>query len=134
MIGFLLFQATLGAIGRQALPPTGCAAFLWSRDAQPQLLAMVGADPGVLRVQLDGKALTLPRTAADGAAVRGLAASSTYAGEGIGATLALSAVERPELADGALVTDATLTVEQVGKDMMIVPLGGMIGCAPAKGN
>ena len=131
MIGLFLMQASLGAIGRQALPPGGCAAFLWSRAEQPQLVAMVGAEPGTLRVRLGDKALTLPRTGAEGVAVRGLAATSRYAGEGVSATVALTAAERPDLADGALVPEATLTVEQAGQDTIVAPLGGMIGCTPA---
>ena len=132
MIGMIL-QAVLGAIGPQALPPTGCAAFLWSREATPRLVAMVGAEPGTLRLLLDGRAVQLPRTGADGTVVRGVAAVSHYSANGVGATVTLSALERPDLTDGALVGDATLTVEQAGQDTLIVPVGGMIGCAPVKG-
>ena len=125
----LLLQAALGAIGPQPLPPTGCAAFLWTRDATPQLVAM--AAPAALTVQLDGRVLTLPRVAAEGTEVRGLPATSRYGAGGVSATLALSVVERPDLADGALVPDATLTVAAAGGDTVVAPLGGMIGCAPA---
>lgn len=129
MIGFFLLQATLGAIGRQALPPTGCAAFLWSRDGQPQLVAMVV--PASLKVQLDGRPLTLPRVAAEGAEARGLPATSHYAAGEVSATVALSITERADLSDGALVPEATLTLAAAGRDTIVVPLGGMVGCAPA---
>ena len=130
MIGLLLLQA-LGAIGPQALPPTGCAAFLWSRDATPRLVAMVGSDPGTLVVQVDGKPLTLSRIAIEGMGegARGFAPTSRYAAGGVSATVALRVAERPDLADGALVPEATVTVEQAGRDTIVAPLGGMIGCA-----
>lgn len=130
MIETFLLQA-LGAIGPQALPPTGCAAYLWSREATPRLVAMVGPE---LKLNLDGKLLTLPRTAAEGGEARGLPATSRYAGGAVNATLALAVTERPDLADGALVPEATLTVEVPGRDAIVAPLGGMIGCAPAKRN
>ena len=132
MIETFLLQA-LGAIGPQALPPAGCAAFLWSRAATPALVAMAAGEPGTLTVRLDGRTLVLPRTGAEGAAVRGLPALSRYAAGAVGATLSLSVTERPDLTDGALVPDAMLTVERAGQDTIVVPAGGMIGCAPAAG-
>ena len=130
MIGLFL-QATLGAIGPQTLPPAGCAAFLWSREATPSLVAMAASEPGTLTLQLNGKVLVLPRTTVEGEAKRGLSALSRYVSGPVSATLALSVTERPDLIDGALVSDATVTVEQPGHDTIVVPAGGMIGCAPA---
>lgn len=128
MVALFLLQ-TLGAIGPQALPPTGCAAFLWTRETTPRLLAMVGP---ALTLNLDGKPVTLPRTGAEGGEARGLPATSRYATGAIVATLTLTVVERPDLADGALVPEAILTIEQAGHDTMVTPLGGMIGCAPKR--
>ena len=122
---------TLGAIGRQALPPTGCAVYLWTRAETPQLVGMAAAEPGVLRVSLDGKPLDLPRTGTQGTTARGFAAVSRYAAGEVSATLELVAVERPDLSDGALVQEAMLTVGKAGQDATVTPLGGLIGCAPA---
>lgn len=131
MIELFLLQA-LGAIGRQALPPTGCAAFLWARAAQPQLVAMT--TPEALTLQLNGKLVVLPRTGAIGDTARGLSTDATYAAGGVSATLAMRVVERPDLADGAVVPEATLTVVQAGSDTIVAPVGGMVGCAPATRN
>ncbi|WP_419808538.1 hypothetical protein [Sphingomonas sp.] len=133
MIALLLLQTTLGALPRQTLPPSGCAAFLWSRADTPQLVAMMRAEPAQLRVSLDGKPTDLPRVAAEGATAKGLAATSRYEGGGTVATLELNAVERPDLADGALVQEATLTVTRAGADTVVTALGGLVGCAPANG-
>lgn len=130
MIGLLLLQATLGAIGRQALPPTGCAVYLWTRADAPQLVGMAAAEPGVLRLRIDGKPLDLPRTGAEGATARGFAAVSRYAAGAVSATLELVAVDRPDLSDGALVQEAMLTLGETGRDATVTPLGGLIGCAP----
>lgn len=131
MITALLLQAALSAIGKQSLPPNGCAAYLWNTDEPRQLIAMATAEPGTLRVSLDGKTLDLPRTAAEGAAARGLAAVSRYAAGDVTASLELSAIERPDLRDGALAPEAMLIVERTGKDTIVMPVAGLIGCQPA---
>ena len=132
MITSLLLQAALGAIGKQALPPTGCAAYLWNTGEPRQLVAMATAEPGTLRLSLDGKTVDLPRTTAEGAAARGLAALSRYQAGDVSAALELAAIERPDLRDGALAPEAMLTVERSGKDAIIMPVAGIIGCQPAR--
>lgn len=122
----LLLQAGLGALGPQALPAGGCAAFLWSVPAPRTLVAM--AAPASLRLTLDGKPLDLTRTDASGPVVRGLSATTRYAAGGISATVTMTVLERPDIAGGALVTDATLMVEPAGTDAMVVPVGGLVGC------
>lgn len=128
MIGFFL-QAALGAIGPQTLPPSGCAAYLWSRGTPPRLVAMAS---GTLRLSIDGKPVDLARTAAEGVAARDVPAGARFAAGDITATLQLSAVERPDLADGAVVPDGLLTVARAGADTIVAPVAGLIGCAPAK--
>ena len=34
--------------------------------------------------------------------------------------------------DGALAPEALLTVERVGKDAIVMPVAGIIGCQPAR--
>jgi hypothetical protein len=85
-----------------------------------------------LRVSLDGKTVDLARTTAQGAAGRGLAAMSRYQAGDVMASLELSTVERPDLRDGALAPEAMLTVERAGKDAIVMPVAGMIGCQPAR--
>ena len=125
MIGLAL-QALLGAIGPQALPREGCAAYLWSMSEPRQLVAM--AEPGRLRVQLDGKPLDLVRTAQEGAAGLGLASRTVYAASDVAVTLELKLDERTDIAKGALATGATLTVQRAGGDAVVTPVGGMVGC------
>ena len=129
MISFIL-QAALGALPQQALPPSGCAAYLWSRSEPPQLVAMATA--AGLRMQIDGKTADLARTGAEGVAARGLPATARFAGGDVVATLEMSAVERPDLTDGAVVPQAVLTVERAGKDSIVAPVAGLIGCAAAR--
>lgn len=132
MILALALQAapapTLQAIGRQQLPATGCAAYLWGA-ADRKLVAMASADPASLRLALDGKPpVDLPRVAQRGEGGYGLAASADYRAGDIAATLDLTVATRADLKDGAAVPQATLRVEAAGRDVLIVPLGGMIGC------
>lgn len=125
MMGLFILQALLGPIGRQELPREGCAAYLWTLGEPRQLVAM--AEPERLRIRLDGKPLDLTRTAAEGAAGLGLATSTRYAAGEVAATLRLKVEERPDLARGALATDATVTLHRAGEDV-VVPVGGMVGC------
>ena len=125
MMLFLL-QALLGAIGPQELPRDGCAAYLWTLDEPHRLVAM--ADAGRLRLALDGRTVDLPRVAGEGAAGLGLAASTHYGAGEMAATVVLAVTQRPDIAKGGFVSDATLTLEPRGKDAMVVPVAGMVGC------
>ena len=46
----------------------------------------------------------------------------------VAATLDLTIASRGDLKDGATVPQATLRIEQPGRDVLILPLGGLIGC------
>lgn len=129
----LLLQAAppvLGALDRQALPARGCAAYLWSVTDR-SFVGVAGADPASLRLKIDGKVVDLPRAAQVGQGGYGLAATSTYEGAGVAATLDLTIAPRDDLTQGALVPQATLTLRRTGADELVQPLGGLIGCAAA---
>ncbi|HEU0043686.1 hypothetical protein [Sphingomonas sp.] len=128
----ILLQLSVGALPQQSLPATGCAAYLWTVAEPRHLVAMASAEPASLRVHIDGKPVDLQRTAAEGIAGRGLAATSSYGGGDATVSLELTAVERPDLKDGAVVPDAMLTVARTGKDTVVMPVAGLIGCRPAK--
>jgi hypothetical protein len=122
----LLLLQILGAIGRQDLPREGCAAYLWTLAEPRQMVAM--AEPGLLRLTLDGKPVDLARTAAEGSAGLGLAATTRYAADGVSATLELTVQEQPNMTKGALAPAATLTVARAGGDAVVTPVAGMVGC------
>lgn len=122
----------LGSLPRQALPQRGCAAYLWSR-ADRRFVAVAGADPASLRVALDGKVTDAVREGQAGIAGYGLAERTTYrAGDAI-LTLEMTVTPRTDLADGAAVPDATLTVVRGASDAVVHPVAGLIGCAPTRG-
>jgi len=119
-------------IGRQALPARGCAAYLWSRGPAPELVAMATAEPATLRLALGGKPADLPRIATSGAAAGyGLAARTEYRLGAVTATLELTLAARPDLTEGAAVTEAMLTVVQDGAETLVLPVGGLVGCRAA---
>ncbi len=125
-MSLLLLQAALGAIGRQALPAGGCAAYLWTM-AEPRTLVAMAA-PTRLRISLDGKPLDLVRTGAEGPETLGLSTMTRYAAGDVTATLAIRVEPRADLTGGALVTDATLTITPAGRDTIVAPVGGLVGC------
>jgi hypothetical protein len=138
MIALLLALQTLppapeallpGAIGRQALPTKGCAAYLWSRGPTPVLVAMAVADPASARLAIGGTAKDFARvTASGGEAGFGFAKLTEYRLGDVTATIDLTIATRPDLTGGGVVTDATLTVMRGGGDTLVVPIGGLIGC------
>lgn len=117
----------LGTLPRQELPARGCAAYLWSVQDQ-RFVAMV--EPTRLRIMLDGKATDLAAVQAGGAGALGLASTTRYAANGVDATLEMTIAQRETLQDGAIVSDASLRIARAGQDEMVVPVGGLVGCAP----
>ena len=139
MIMFLLMAAqaasvvpappmTLGAIGRQALPAKGCAAFVWS-IADRKLVAMATAEPARIRLAIDGRTIDVARVAEQGEGGLGFGASTDYAGGDLTVTFEMKIVARRDLTKGAQVSDAVLRVERRGGDALVVPVAGLIGCA-----
>ena len=119
----------LGAIGKQALPAKGCAAFLWSAGTENALVAMAVADPAQLRLAIDGKIADYARTSQTGGGGFGFAAVSEYRGGDVTATLDMAVVPRAGLSNGAAVPEGTLRIERPGKDSVVVPVAGLIGCS-----
>ncbi|TPG43728.1 hypothetical protein EAH79_05495 [Sphingomonas koreensis] len=119
----------IGEIPKQQLPARGCAAYLWSAGASHVLIAMASADPAQLRVALDGKLSDYARASASGAGGFGLDQTTTYQGGDVTAVLDINVQSRAQLTGGAIVPSGTLTIERPGKDTVIVPVGGLIGCS-----
>jgi hypothetical protein len=120
-----------GEIPQQHLPASGCAAYLWSKGTTHALVAMASADPAQLRFSLGGTITDAPRIAQQGAAGFGFDRTTTYqAGENT-VILDMTIETQSDLTRGAAVSAATLTLERPGRDTIILPVGGLIGCAAA---
>ena len=137
MIALLLAAVTapavdgtpLGVLASQALPAKGCAAYLFTADGTRRFVAMASAEAGTLRLVLDGATVDAARAAQTGASGYGFAASTEYHAAGLAATLALTTAPRADLTGGAAVPEATLRIDRDGKDGVVAPLVGIIGCA-----
>lgn len=117
----------LGALPRQDLPKAGCAAYLFTTGETRAFAAMVAPDR--LRLSLDGRMVDVARTGQSGAVRHGLPSDSDYRAEGLAARLSMTIADRPDLAGGAQVSEALLTLDRQGKDSIAVPLAGLVGCA-----
>lgn len=120
-----------GEIPQQHLPASGCAAYLWSKGTTHALVAMASADPAQLRFSLAGTITDAPRTAQQGAAGFGFDRTTTYQKGQVTAILDMTIETQSDLTQGAAVSAATLTLERPGQDTVILPVGGLIGCAVA---
>ncbi|UVO52358.1 hypothetical protein M0208_18265 [Sphingomonas sp. SUN019] len=119
----------IGAIGRQALPAKGCAAYFFTATTKRDLVAMATADPATLRFAIDGATIDVARASQSGTGGYGFAASTVYRGGDVAATLDMTITTRADLTSGAAVPEAALRIDRPGKDGLVVPLQGLIGCA-----
>ena len=117
----------IGALPRQDLPKAGCAAYLFTTGETRRFAAM--AAPDTLRLSLEGRTVDLPRTAASGRVAHGLSSETDYRAGDIAARLSMTIVDRPDLAAGAQVGEALLTLDRTSRDTIALPLAGLVGCA-----
>ncbi|WP_034159839.1 hypothetical protein [Sphingomonas sp. ERG5] len=123
----------IGGIARQDLPASGCAAYLWSVGQTRTLVAMASADPASVRLSIEGRQIDVPRTGQQGGGQQdaggfGFSDVTEYEGDGVKAVLDMTITTRGDLKDGATVPEATLRIERAGKDSIILPVMGLIGC------
>lgn len=119
----------IAGLPRQSLPDRGCAAYLFSAGQTRTLAAVATADPPTLRIALDGKVADYPRAAQAGVGALGLSGTTVYHAGDVTATLDMTIATPADLLDGAAVPAATLRIERPGRDGLVLPLGGLIGCA-----
>ncbi|MGN6271188.1 MAG: hypothetical protein ACTHM0_14990 [Sphingomonas sp.] len=120
-----------GELPQQQLPASGCAAYLWSKGTTHALVAMASADPAQLRLSLGGTIVDYARTAQQGLGGYGFAKTTTYQAGAVSVILDMAIQAQGDLTQGAEVSAGTLTLEQPGKDIVILPVGGLIGCGAA---
>jgi hypothetical protein len=118
----------IGMLPKQDLPAKGCAAYLWTRGPSQALIAMAVADPASIRLTIDGKVQDFALTTQNGAGGYGFAHTAEYKGGDVTATLDLTIATNSNLAGGARIGDATLRIDRPGKDSLVIPAGGLIGC------
>lgn len=119
----------LSALPAQALPAEGCAAYLFSGGKTRALVAMASAAPGTLRLALDGQPSDLARAGQSGSAGYGFAATTEYRAGDVVATLDLAVRTRNDITQGAVIESGTLRIDRAGQDTIVLPVGGLIGCA-----
>ena len=119
----------IGAIPQQELPPSGCAAFLWSKTQTTALIAMLTSDPAQIRFAPGGIVTDLVRVAQAGGGGHGFASSTDYAGGDWRLTVAIDVVDRPDLVSGAAIPTGTVTLAREGQDSVILPVAGVVACS-----
>lgn len=120
----------IGGIGKQTLPAKGCAAYLFTAAGEQRvLIAMASADTATLRIAIDGKTQDYARTAQSGSGGFGFSGTTEYRGGDVTATLDMTIVTRGDVTGGAIVPRATLRIDRMGKDSVVIPAAGLIGCA-----
>ena len=118
----------LGVLPKQELPARGCAAFLWSATGERTLVAMVTADPAIVRLSLGGAITDLPRTAQHGEAGFGFSSSSDFGSGDVTATIDMTVTAQGDIKDGASIPEGSLRLDRKGQDGVVLPVAGMIGC------
>lgn len=119
----------VGALAKQALPARGCAAYLFSTGATRTLIGMASADPASFRMVLDGATADYARVSQDGAGQFGFGRTMQYRLGDVTATLDMAITTRGDITQGGVVSDATLRIDRTGRDSLVLPVAGLIGCA-----
>ncbi len=119
----------IGMLPSQRLPDRGCAAFLWTRTPSMALVAMATTDPASLRLSIDGKQADLPISAQNGIGGLGFSQITEYASKGVTATLQITVRTDAGTPKSGSIADATLRIDRTGRDSIVVPVAGAIGCA-----
>lgn len=119
----------IGAIPRQDLPATGCAAYLWTASGTRALVAMAQAEPALLRLSIGGTTIDLARGAQFDAGGFGFAGASDYGNGNVTARLTMKIETRESISGGAVVPEGILQLDRAGQDSVVVPVAGLIGCA-----
>jgi hypothetical protein len=119
----------ISALPQQQLPAKGCAAFLWTRTASLALVAMATTDPASLRLAIDGKVADYPISAQNGIGGLGFSQVTEFKDHGVTATLQMTVTTDNNAPKNGSISDATLRIDRPGRDDLVVPLAGVIGCA-----
>ncbi|WP_439546908.1 hypothetical protein [Sandarakinorhabdus sp.] len=117
--------AGLTELPPQPLPAGECALFLWDR-ASTKRFAMLGRNPALLRLMIDGQINDLPVIATEGTAVLGFAPTSRYRSATRSYEVRLTIL--PATAGGAVVRDGSLTITESDGSALVLPVAGLAGC------
>lgn len=117
--------AGLGELPPQTLAAGQCALFLWDR-ASGRRVAMLGRNPALLRLVIDGKTVDLPQTASEGPVVLGFAPVTRYRSANRMYDVRLTI--QPATAGGAVVPDGSLTITEADGGALVLPVAGLAGC------
>ncbi|MFZ4383187.1 MAG: hypothetical protein ACOYO0_14615, partial [Sandarakinorhabdus sp.] len=117
--------AGLSELPPQPLPTGECALFLWDR-ASTRRFAMLGRNPPLLRLMIDGEINDLPVTTTEGAPVLGFAPVSRYRSATRSYEVRLTIL--PATAGGAVVRDGSMTITEADGSALVLPVAGLAGC------
>jgi hypothetical protein len=118
----------IAGLARQSMPAQGCAAYLFSGGKTRTLVAVASAAAGTLRLAVEGPPADYARGTQVGSVGYGLGATTEYRGGDVTATLDLTVQTRKDLTQGAVVDSGTLRIDRPGKDSIVMPVAGLIGC------
>lgn len=104
----------------------GCTAFLWI-PGNYVLIAEATAQPGAIRLAIDGKLATYAIAAQNGIGASGFSRTTEYRAGKIVVTLDLAITTRP--GGEVRIGESTLRIERPDKPAATVPVAGMISCA-----
>lgn len=119
----------IGTIPPQKLPEGTCTAFLWTLGDPPALVAMIAADPTLIRYAPGGQVTDMALTSSSGETRYRLPEHMTFATDYARVTADLTIEERSDIQQGAVVSAGALTIARPGTDAVVVPVKGLVGCA-----
>lgn len=116
----------VGAI-EPSMATSGCTAFIWVRTASRVLVAQATAEPGTIRLAIDGKPASYAISAQNGIGASGFSRTTEYRAGKVVVTLDLAITTK--LGGEVQVGESTLRIERPDTPPVVVPVAGMIRCA-----
>lgn len=105
-----------------------CALALWTRTEPAVRIAIAVSQPAELHINLDGRDLTLVRTASDGEPVFGHTPNQTWSGDGVTVAMTATVAPRDGMVGGAVARDAMLVLTDRAGQELVIPAAGLVAC------
>lgn len=119
---------TLDEMEPVELPAGRCGLFLWSRQAQPQLVFVAFSNPTEARARTNGRNRYLRRVAFGKELVYGHFERQTFADGPLTFDVEVEFDGQRELRNGAVVKQGVIRARDARQWETVTPVGGMVAC------
>jgi len=123
----------IGSLPQQELIPGKCTMFLWTRvGGSRKLVIHQRADEQAFKMRVDGRVVTVPRTAGSGQSIYGIFTDQVAQGAGIRVRLSIVPEQVLPVQQGAQITQASIRITDDNGWNITMPTAGLVACQSNK--